>query len=266
MWGSVLVMGLITGLDPMRIGVTLVVISRPRPVQNLLAYGVGNLIACGFTVVMPLSVVHVTPAFKSFADNLATSNTLRHVQLGMGALALSIAALMTVRWLTRARQPAHVATPGDNPAALVPDSNTPPAISWLLGRGKDGSAEPASATRRLLGRAHSAWESGSWWVALLIGLALGPPLDGVLFLLAIIVAAGGAFGTQVSAAIIFVVGLLSVVEITLASYLVTPTKTYAVLEAVHDWARNHRRKILLIICTVGGTALVVSGMGTVWSR
>ncbi|MEB4212258.1 GAP family protein [Mycobacterium sp. 94-17] len=263
MWGSVLAMGLITGLEPMRIGVTLLVISRPRPVQNLLAYGVGNLLACCFTVVMPLSVVQVTPSFKSFADSLATSSTLRHIQVGMGVLALSIAAVMTVRWLTtRARQPAHV-TAGGSSATQPADSDTPHAISRLLVRAQDASTEPTSATHRLLGRAYKAWESGSWWVALLIGLALGPPLDGVLFLLAIIVSSGGTFGTQVSAAIIFVVGLLSVVEITLASYLATPARTLAVLERVHGWARDHRRKILLTICTLGGIALVANGMGAV---
>lgn len=262
MWGSVLAMGLITGFEPMRIGITLLVISRPRPVQNLLAYGLGNLIACCFTVVMPLSVVHVTPAFKSFADSLATSSTLRHIQVGMGVLALSIVVLMTVRWLMRTRQPAHMATPGGNSSTQASDSNTPSPISWLVGRAQDASTEPTSAVHRLLGRAYRAWESGSWWLALLIGLVLGPPLDGVLFLLAIIVSSGGTFGTQVSAAIIFVVGVLSVVEITLASYLATPARTYAVLERVHGWARAHRRKILLTICTVGGIALVATGLSS----
>jgi hypothetical protein len=262
MWSSVLVMGLLTGLDPMRIGITLLVISRPRPVQNLLAYGIGNLIACIFTVVLPLSVVHVTPTFKSFADSFATSSTVRHIQIGMGVLALSVAALMTVHSLTRARQRAHLATPADNTATPVLDSNTPPPISWLLGPAQDPATEGGSATRQLLGRAHNAWESGSWWVSLVIGLALGPPLDGVLFLLAIIVASGTMFGTQVGAAVVFVVGLLSVVEITLASYLVTPAKTQAVLQLLHDWARAHRRKILLAVCTVGGVALVASGVGT----
>jgi Sap, sulfolipid-1-addressing protein len=39
MWGAVLVLGLLEGLNPLRLGLTLLVLSRPRPVQNLLAYG-----------------------------------------------------------------------------------------------------------------------------------------------------------------------------------------------------------------------------------
>ena len=37
MWGSVGVLALLAALDPVRLGLTLLVISRPRPVQNLLA-------------------------------------------------------------------------------------------------------------------------------------------------------------------------------------------------------------------------------------
>ena len=41
-WGSVLVLALLAAVDPVRLGLTLLLISRPRPVQNLLAYGVGS--------------------------------------------------------------------------------------------------------------------------------------------------------------------------------------------------------------------------------
>jgi hypothetical protein len=42
MWGSVLVLALLAALNPVRLGLALLVISRPRPVQNLLAYWVGG--------------------------------------------------------------------------------------------------------------------------------------------------------------------------------------------------------------------------------
>jgi Sap, sulfolipid-1-addressing protein len=99
------------------------------------------------------------------------------------------------------------------------DLRSPTVISRLLGRAQDAATEGGSAIRRLLGRAHNAWESGSLWVALVIGMGFGRPApDVALFVLAIIVASGAAIGTQVSAAIAFVVGVLAVVEITLVSY------------------------------------------------
>ena len=102
-WGSVLGLALLVALDPVRLGLILLVISRPRPVQNLLAYWVGCLIANVPYMLVPLTLLHVTPMFRSFAHDLAApatsaSSTVRHIQIGIGVLALSIAALMTVRF------------------------------------------------------------------------------------------------------------------------------------------------------------------------
>ena len=54
--------------------------------------------------------------------------------------------------------------------------------------------ERGSAIRRLLRRVRNAWENGSVWVAFVIGLAMGPQLQGIVFVLAIIMASGTAFG------------------------------------------------------------------------
>jgi hypothetical protein len=266
MWGSVLVLALLMGLNPVRLGLILLVISRPRPMQNLLAYWVGGLTVSVPYVLVPLMVLHFTPWFRSLAHDLATpatgaSSTVRHIQFGVGVLALSIAALMTVRFL--ARQRAHLPTPGANTSTLVPDSNTPTAISRLLSRAQHAPTEGASAIRRLLGRAHNAWETGSLWVAFVIGVVLGPAPEESLFILAIIVASGAAIGTQVCAAIAFVIGLLAVVEIILVSYLAKPAKTQAIVQLLHDWARAHRRKILVAILAVIGVSLVANGMGSI---
>ena len=144
------------------------------------------------------------------------------------------------------------------------DSNTPTAISRLLGRAQDAATEGGSAIRRLLGRAHDAWENGSLWVAFVIGLGFGgPPPDVVLVLLAIIVTSGAAIGTQFSAAIAFVVGMLAVVEIVLVSYLAMPAKTQAVLRLLHDWAWAHRPQILVAISQWVGSRWWPRGMGIV---
>jgi hypothetical protein len=118
-----------------------------------------------------------------------------------------------------------------------------------------------SAIRRLLGRVRNAWENGSLWVSLVISIAMSPTLDAVLLLVAIIVASGAAIGTQVGAAIAFVFVMLAVEEIVLASYLITPAKTQAVVRLLHGWVRAHRRKVLLAILAVGGVSLVAWGMG-----
>lgn len=262
-WGSLLALALLMAFNPVRLALTLLVISRPRPVHNLLTYGAGCLVGCIPAVVVPLTLLHVTPMFRSFADDLAPSPTVRYIRLGMGVLALSIAALLTVRSLTRRRQPTHLPKhAADNTSTLVLESNTPTAISWLFDRTQDAATEGGSAIRRLLRRMRNAWESGSLWVAFVIGMAFGGvEPDAGLFLLAIIVASGAAVGTQIAAAIVFVIGVLMVVEVTLLSYLVRPVKTKAIVQLLHDWALAHRRKILVAMCTVAGVSLVASAMG-----
>ena len=263
-WGSLLGLAFLFALNPVLLGLILLVISRPRPVQNLLACWVGCLITNVPALLVPLMVLHVTPMFRSTAHDLAspaTSSTVRHIQLGMGVLVLSIAALMTVRFWARRR--AQLPTPGGNTSTLVLDSNTPTAISRPQGRAQDAATEGGSAIRRLLGRVNNAWENGSLWVALVIGMGFLPAPPLVLLADTTIVASGAAIGTQVSAAIAFVVGMFAVFEITLVSYLAAPAQTLAVLRPLHDWALAHRRQVLVAIFAVVGFFQVAKGMGIV---
>jgi Sap, sulfolipid-1-addressing protein len=141
-WSSVLVLAPPMAFDPVRLGMNLLMISWPRPAQNLLVYWVGCVSACVALLLVPVMVVHFTPMFSSFAQDLASpattaSSAVRHVEIFMGLLALSIAALMAVRVVAqhqRAQQPAL----GAHTSTLVLDSNTP-TPSW--------PREPRSARR-----------------------------------------------------------------------------------------------------------------------
>lgn len=68
-------------------------------------------------------------------------------------------------------------------------------------------------------------------------------------------------GTQVVAAIVFVVGVLALLEITLVSYLIAPARTEVILQALHEWALANRRKILIAMLAVLGVSLVANGIG-----
>lgn len=261
MWISLLGLSLLLAVHPLRLGVTLLVISRPRPVQNLFAYWVGGLIAGLLALLVPLMVLHGTPIFRSYVKDLTTPSvhaTAQHVQIGLGVLSLSVAAIMAVRYA--APQRAHLPISVGSPSPLVLESDTPTAVSRLLGLGLGTPAEGGSTIRRLLCRAHKAWESGALWVALVIGVLMGPSPDVVLTVLAIVVPSGAPLGSQVGAAIAFVVGILADVEVILMTYLITPAKTEAVLRLLHDWAIAQRRKLLVATFAVIGVFLVATGM------
>jgi hypothetical protein len=255
MESSVLAVTLISALNPVRLGLTLLMISRPRPVQNLLAFWAGCLTGAVLAVAVPLTLLHSTRMFDSFGQGQA-SPTVRHVQVGMGVLALSMAALVAVLQMRRHRK-------GSTASTLVVDSNTPAAISRLLDRAQDAATQDGPSFQRLLHRAHIAWNKGSLWVAYLIGLGFGGPQpDLALFVVAITVASAAGIGTQLITATAFVVGTFAVVEIIIVSYLVTPAKTHEVLQLLHCWASAHRRKILAAIFAVVGVALVTQGLSS----
>jgi hypothetical protein len=261
-------LGLFTGINPIRVGITLLVISRPRPVQNLLAYGIGGLMVSIPCLLVPLLILHVTPRLRSVVHDVATPGTgasaaARHIQVGLGVIVLSVAAVTAVRSLNRRRQRASVSTSVGTTSTVVVDSSPPTPIARLLGRPQDEPTEGGSALRRLLGRVRNAWANGSLWVSWVIGFLFGGPgADEMLYVVALIVASGAAIGTQVTAAIAFVVGVLVVVEVALACYLAKPAKTQALVERLHDWARTHRRKIMVTMCTVGGIWLLATGLGS----
>lgn len=266
MWGSLLGVALLMAFNPALLGLILLLISRSRPVQNLLAYWAGCVVMNVPILLAPLLVLHSTPTFTSFSHDLATpttaaSSTVRHIQFGMGVLVLAIAAVMAVRFFARRR--AQVPATSGNSSTLVLDSDTPDPTSSSspFGRAGDASTEGASPFRRLLGRLQSAWDSGSLWVAFVLGMALLPGPYLVIFIDTTIVTSGVPLGAQVVAVIGFVIAMLGVIEITLISYLVTPVKTQAVLRPVHEWALAHRQQILLGIFAVVGVALVTQSLG-----
>lgn len=224
MWGTVVMLGFLAALDPVRLAVILLMISRRKPVQNLIAYAAGCLAACSYMLVLPLAVLNSTP-ISSYAQNPATSSTMRHIQIGVGALALLLAAVMMVRFTVR--RPTL-----DNPVI-----------------------------RRLGGRARRMWDTGGWWIALVLGVGTGgPPWGVVALLLAVVVLSGAAVGAQVAAAIVFVAGMLAVVEIILISYLINPVKAQAVLQGLRDWVWVHRRRVVAAATAVAGASLIATGI------
>jgi hypothetical protein len=265
MWSSVAVLALPIALDPVRLGVNLLLISRPRPAQNLLVYWLGCISASFVLLLAPLLALHFIPVFSPFVHDLANpattaSATLRTVEIVLGVLVLTIAALMAVRFVMHRRRARAVAGNAKT-STLVADSDASSPVSRLLKRGQDAPAHGASAIQRLLGRAHRAWESGALWVAFVIGFWAGPNPSLVMFSLATILASGAAIGSQLAAAVVFIVVSLAVVEFVLISNLVAPAKTQATLRLVHDWVRAYRSQILVAILTLVGIAFVAQGAG-----
>jgi hypothetical protein len=251
MWSSMAVLALPIALDPVRLGFNLLLISRPRPTQNLFVYWVTCAAADVLLLLVPILTLQFTPMFSSVVQDLArpatsASSAVRYAEVAAGVLVLLTAAWLAVRFLTRQR--AQVAPQDTDTSAVVVDSEPPNPIARLLGR-------------RLVSRATNAWENGSLWVAVAIGLWAAPSPAFVVLGLTTIATSGAGIGTQVGAAFVFVAETLAIVEIVLLCNLAAPANTEAVLRRLHDWTRDYRRQILVAMLTFLGLAVMAQGMG-----
>jgi hypothetical protein len=105
-------------------------------------------------------------------------------------------------------------------------------------------------------------EGGRPWIGFVAGLAFAIPPVEYLVALTVILASGAAIGAQLSAALMFTMVVLAVVEVPLVSYLVTPAKTRAVTLQLHNWVWARRRQTLAVIVAVAGVLLVATGMAS----
>jgi hypothetical protein len=247
MWGTVLALALWVATDPTRLVIVVVLMSRPRPRHNLLAYWLGGVaagIAPGLGVFVLLLVLRDSlPMAMEDVRSTVARCTGGYFQIAIGVLALLIAALVSAGF--PARQHAGVPTYGGAPPAPVLQPTTPTAFS------------------RLTARVRHALQGGNPLVAFVIGLvSTMPPVD-YLVVLIVIVSSGAAIRAQLSAVVMFTVVVLALVEVSLVSYLVMPAKTQAAVLQLQNWALTQRRRILIVVPAVAGILLVTAGIGSI---
>lgn len=241
-----MVVGLLWALNPGVVGVIVLLLSRPRGVQNLFAFWCGSVMVSIPFMLIPLLMLYFAPSSISFAHDFSTptSPVARNTQIGLGLFTLSVAIVVIARHVARRRRASLVTSP-------------------QVGNATEAPAKRESAFRRLWSRAYKAWEDGSLWISFLFGMTLfpGPPI--VLFVVTTITASGAGIGLQITAAIVFVAVMLAVVEIILVSYLVAPTTTKVVLRPIADWSRAYRLQFAITLLAVIGFWQLARGLGVI---
>jgi Sap, sulfolipid-1-addressing protein len=240
MSSAVLVLALIAAMDPVRIGIVALLISRPRPMLNLLAFWLGGMAAGIVAALVVLFILRdLMLSVMRVVVSAFSSPIIAHIQVAIGVLAVVIAALITARFWARQRAPVPVT--GGESSVLVLERNTPTGSSRLSIRDQ--------------------LEGGSLVMPLVAGVALAtPPVEYLTAIIAIL-ASRAAATAQVSAALMFTLVAFTIVEIPLISYLATPAKTLAVVLRLHDWISARRQAILAVVVGAVGFLLAVTGMG-----
>jgi Sap, sulfolipid-1-addressing protein len=246
MWSAVLLFGIIAAQDPVRIGIMALLISRPRPLSNLLAYWFG-LMATGFGAALAaLFLLHdfLVP-FVRLTHSIAAHPAVPPVQVAFGVLAISAAGMLAMP--RSARQAAYALMPASDPVAqAVEPTRTPTVFSRL--------ALPRLSWRAVL-------EGKSLGMPFVAGLCTSTQLLEFWGAMLVILASGAAVGTQVAAALVFTLVAYTITEIPLVAYLVSPAKTQTVVMGMHGWLCARRRTIFLTVLGAFGAMMLAKGVG-----
>ncbi|OBI69447.1 GAP family protein [Mycobacterium sp. E796] len=240
MCSAVILLSLVAAIDPVRIGITALLISRPKPMLNLFVFWLGGMVmGIGAALAAVLFLRGVTVSAMQTVISTMNSATAAYVQVGIGLFAVSFAALRLARSGAQQRPPVP-ATAGECSVLLL-EPEAPPPASRLSIRGR--------------------LESGSSLVAFVAGVALAtPPVEYMAAILAI-VASEPAAVDQLGAAVFFTVVAFAVVEVPLVTYLTAPTQTLAVVQRLNGWMSARRPAIPAVVVAVLGLSLLASGMG-----
>ena len=114
MWSAVLLLGLISAIEPVRIGITALLIARPRPMLNLLVYWLGLMAtAVGLAMVALFWLRDLMIPIARLVNSAATSPVVPVIQIVVGLVAVPAAAMIAMR--SPVPQAAHVSVPSGDP-------------------------------------------------------------------------------------------------------------------------------------------------------
>jgi hypothetical protein len=249
-WPYVLMVGIGVFMDPTRLGLAAILMSRRQAVRSLLAFWLGGMLA-GISVGIFVLVLFHDVALVAIENMVASMNEVRsavgfsggRLQIAFGMLALVGLAVLVARQRARAGAPVAVAVGSGGAPGLAPE----PSKSSF-------AARIGQLTVRMV-------ESGGHWPAFIVGLgSTVPPIEGPVAL-TVIMASKNELGTQFSAFVVFTLMMLLFVEIPLLSYWAAPQRTEAAMLRLNTWIHGHRPQIVQATLALSGVVFVAQGVG-----
>jgi hypothetical protein len=250
MWTAVVFVGFGMALDPLRLGLVAVLLSRRRPMQNLAAFWLGGMFA-GIAFGMVVLIVFREAALTAIENVVSAISNVRSavfildgggLKITLGVLFLLVLVSLVTR--QRARQRAQVGmSSGDGSSVMV-------------------APRPPNVFARLAAVSQNMLERGGAWPAFLVGLGSATPPVECVMILTIIMASGHAIETQLAAFVVFIVLVLALLELPLLMYLLMPRKTEAMMLRLDGWLRTHRRRMFEVSLAVTGVVLLVQGVSS----
>ena len=221
--GEVFVIAAVSALDAGLLAAAVVMLGRPRPARQLLAFligGMGSSIIIGLLIVLSLrgsSVLHGLDKSTKAVIGVAAGGLLIFI-------AIAVAAGHRMQWhprRTRKRNADH-----------------PPR---------------QSLSDRALGH-HSLWIA---WAA---GALYSAPGAEYLAGLALLAKLNAPPAASVAAILGFNVIMFALIELPLLGLVLIPDRTRSLTEKLNAWMTAHRQTLIVIVAGAGGAYLLISGL------
>ncbi len=238
MWLTVLVLAIVATADPVRIGVSVALSSRPRALGPLVAFWLGGItVSAGIAAGVLFGVRDFALAAMHRVQLATATPTAGHIQIAMGVVALLIAGV------------AVGIVPRQRTRLGMPDVHASPL-----------QLRTSATISRLSTRAQHALQARPLGVSFALGVGMLVDFRFVAALTAIL-ASGVAMGTQISAAGLYTLIALTFVELPLVSQLAAPAMTDRVMCAVNRWAKARRQQVFALVIGLLGVFLMTRGIG-----
>ncbi|MFM9035017.1 MAG: GAP family protein [Mycobacterium sp.] len=230
MWTSVLVLSAAVNFEPARPTAVTLMLTRPRPIAQLVALFLGCFLTGLIAGLLVLFVFHQTPLGADRANGA-------RAQIIIGAVTVIAAGLAA--WNRPWRKP-------DAEPSTTESGQT---------RAMDKFAERGRALLR---------KGRSPWLAFVLGMSLGLPSVDYLAVIIVIGSSGASPLEQVAALLTFLLLGNVFVVIPLVSFMVSPTRTGTQIQRFQGWIMSRTRQQVAAVVAVVGVIQILLGSATLW--
>jgi len=235
MWTTVIILALALNLEPNRLGIIGLLLLRPEPIRQLLVFLCTSFLVNSAAGLIVLFVVNRGALLQG-----ASSSAI--MQIGVGALALTVAAILFT----------NIPMPGSKARAVSPAAQSVESAAVP----SSGLALVDNFTKRF----GKLVQGRSLWFAAALGVGIALPSVDFVALLLLIAASGEPPKIQVSALFTFLTVANTILLIPMFGYVFAKERTVRILENLRSWVLARSRRDYAVLLAIAGALMLTVGV------
>jgi hypothetical protein len=235
MWTTVIILALALNLEPNRLGIIGLLLLRPDPIRQLLVF-----LCTSYLWNLGVGLVILFVINRGALLQGESSSAL--MQIGMGALALIVAAVLFT----------NIPMPGSKARAASP-----------AGKSGESTNVPSSGmpfVDNFTKRFGKLVQGRSLWFAAALGVGIALPSVDYIAMLLLIAASVEPADVQVAALFTFMTVANTILLIPMFAYVFAKERTVRTLENLRSWVLARKRRDYAVLLAIAGTLMLAVGV------